>query len=365
MFEGSISVYSDDLVFQKTNNALPKLSIIIPVFNNSKNEIYRCLNSINNQVYENIETLIIDDGSSLQCRDMLDELPLTFRNCYVKHKEHSGVSAARNFGVSIASGDFITFIDSDDSFADHFFLDLKQLFSVYNLEKFDVIYGYVKRVYELPKSNVDISPVQLSNIRLVSLLDKENLVKEFIENHIDTFRDHNGYLGCVSVARVVKSSIMKKNKFNEALSLNEDNIWNLDLLKKSSNSIIIDHCWYYYIYNKKSATHKFSKEVVQSYEKYLDYLWKNYIIKPSYAVRFLKLTIHLSLNLKGKSYKSNLSPKLRIRNLFKNDPWKKEFKWAYIFHLSIKEQIIFVLLKLKLIDFIYCIKIRFFKSNNW
>lgn len=360
MFERSISVCSDDAIFLKKNR-LPKLSIIIPFFNNSKSEIYRCLHSIDTQVYENIEVLIIDDGSSFQCRNFLDEIPLRFKGCYIKHKEHMGVSAARNYGVSIASGDYITFIDCDDAFSENFFLDLEYLFSLYNVEKYDVIYGYIKRIYKIPKHKVQVKSINPLNLKLLSSLDKEQLIREFIEDHIVTFKNKNGYLGCVSVARVVKSSIIKKTRFNEALSLNEDNIWNLQLLKNITNAIVIDNCWYYYIYNQYSVTHQFSIDIVRSYERYLDYLWEKYIIKHSYAVSFLKLTIHLALKLKRKSYESNFNIKLNLKHLFRNKPWKNEFKWAYINNLSIKEKIIFILIKINMIDFVYNVKAKFIK----
>ena len=354
----------DDIISLKKDH-LPKLSIIIPFFNNSKSEIYRCLQSIDIQVYENLEVLIIDDGSSFQYRNFLDEIPLHFKKCYIKHKEHMGVSSARNFGISIASGDFITFIDCDDAFSQYFFTDLKDLFSLDNIEKYDVIYGYIKRVYENTNPEIQVKPIKPSNLKLLSSLDKEKLIHEFREDHIVTFKNRNGYLGCVSVARVVKSSIIKRTKFNEDLSLNEDNIWNLQLLKNVTNAIVIDNCWYLYIYNQNSVTHQFSIDIVHSYEKYLSYLWENYIIKPSYAVSFLKLTIHLALKLKGKSYKGNFNSKLSLKNLFRVKPWENEFKWTYIDTLSVKEKIIFILIKINIIDFIYNIKAKFIKSNTW
>lgn len=341
---------------QKTS-ILPKLSIIIPIFNNSREDISRCLSHIDKKQYENIEVIIIDDGSSDSCKRMLNELSAQFSFCQVIHQDNQGVSAARNKGISMATGDFITFIDGDDIFSENFFIDLKEIFLKHSSTNIDVIYGYIRRVYDIPDSQLEISQITHTNIRSVSALDKMKLMYGFIQDHISDFRNESGYLGCVSPGRVVKASIIKKIKFNENLSHNEDNIWNLELLKNINRAIIVDRCWYYYIYNPNSATHTFNLDIVHAYENYLNHLWDHYIDDTAKSICYLRLTIHLALSLKAKNYKGKANLRFKINELFKHSPWRNEINWDYFFSLNKKDKIFFILIKFGLIDFIYQFKL--------
>ena len=90
-----------------------KFSIIVPVYNVEK-YLKRCLDSIQNQTYDNFEVIIVNDGSPDHSQEIIDE--------YVKHddrflsyqKENGGLSDARNYGVKYATGDYLLFVDSDD-----------------------------------------------------------------------------------------------------------------------------------------------------------------------------------------------------------------------------------------------------------
>lgn len=91
----------------------PLVSIIIPVY---KVEQYlkRCINSVRNQTYSNWEIILIDDGSPDQCPKICDQYAKNDTRIKVIHQKNAGVSSARNAGLSIATGEYITFLDSDD-----------------------------------------------------------------------------------------------------------------------------------------------------------------------------------------------------------------------------------------------------------
>lgn len=91
-----------------------KYSFIIPVYNGKK-YIDRCLKSVLNQTYTNFEIIAIDDGSVDNSLDLLKEYSDKYENVIVFHEENKGLSEARNFGVSKASGDYILFLDVDDT----------------------------------------------------------------------------------------------------------------------------------------------------------------------------------------------------------------------------------------------------------
>lgn len=91
----------------------PKISVIVPVY---KVEPYlrKCLNSIVNQTYQNLEIILVDDGSPDSCGAICDEYAAGDRRIKVIHQANGGLSAARNVGIDIATGDYIGFVDSDD-----------------------------------------------------------------------------------------------------------------------------------------------------------------------------------------------------------------------------------------------------------
>lgn len=95
------------------DNSLPLISIIVPVYKVEK-YLTRCVESILRQTYKNFELILVDDGSPDNCPSMCDDF--AEKDCRIKvvHKENGGLSDARNFGLDRSSGEYITFVDSDD-----------------------------------------------------------------------------------------------------------------------------------------------------------------------------------------------------------------------------------------------------------
>ncbi|GHU42697.1 glycosyl transferase family 2 [Clostridia bacterium] len=97
----------------KKNNPVPLVSIIVPMYN-VENYIEECLDSILLQNHKNLEIIVVNDGSPDSCGKIADEYAMKDSRVHVIHQENKGVSAARNHGLEIATGDFIVFIDADD-----------------------------------------------------------------------------------------------------------------------------------------------------------------------------------------------------------------------------------------------------------
>ena len=95
---------------------MEKISIIVPVYNVEK-YLKTCLDSIINQTYQNLEIILVDDGSTDNSGEICEEYRKTDSRIILIHKENEGLSMARNFGLDIASGDYISFVDSDDFIA--------------------------------------------------------------------------------------------------------------------------------------------------------------------------------------------------------------------------------------------------------
>lgn len=91
----------------------PQISIIIPCYNAEK-YLKRCIESIKAQTYTGFEAIVIDDGSIDDTYEILNDLISTDNRFYVYHQVNKGVSAARNYGLDNARGQYIAFVDSDD-----------------------------------------------------------------------------------------------------------------------------------------------------------------------------------------------------------------------------------------------------------
>ena len=110
------------------------ISIIIPVYN-VEEYIEQCIQSVINQTYKKLEIILIDDGSLDKSGKICDAYADRDKRIIVIHKENGGLSDARNKGIDIASGEYITFVDSDDYVEDSFIEDLYTTLINNNAEK--------------------------------------------------------------------------------------------------------------------------------------------------------------------------------------------------------------------------------------
>ena len=124
------------------------ISVIIPVYNAEKT-LTRCVNSILSQSYNNIEVILVNDGSSDNSGTICDHFSVDNERIKVIHTQNSGASAARNIGVNAAEGDFIAFADSDD-YTDPLWLE--HLMDLIKRKNTDIsVCGYT---LILPKKNI-------------------------------------------------------------------------------------------------------------------------------------------------------------------------------------------------------------------
>ena len=95
-------------------NTTPLISVILPIYNKQA-YLPRCMESLLNQTYRNLELVLVDDGSCEECAQLCDRYAEAYSHVRVFHKANGGVSDARNFGVRHATGEYISFVDPDDS----------------------------------------------------------------------------------------------------------------------------------------------------------------------------------------------------------------------------------------------------------
>lgn len=113
------------------------ISIIVPIYNSEK-YLRQCIESILKQSYKNIEVLLINDGSPDSAADICKEYIEKDSRCHYYEKENGGLSDARNYGIERATGDFITFVDSDDFLMDQ---ALEKLYATALLGESDLVVG--------------------------------------------------------------------------------------------------------------------------------------------------------------------------------------------------------------------------------
>lgn len=111
---------------------MDKISIIVPIYNVEK-YLEQCIESIINQEYKNLEIILVDDGSSDKCSNIIDNYAQKDDRIKAFHKENGGLSDARNYGLDRATGNYICFVDSDD------FVEKDFISSMYNnIKKYKV-----------------------------------------------------------------------------------------------------------------------------------------------------------------------------------------------------------------------------------
>lgn len=128
------------------------ISIVIPIYNVDK-YIEKCLNSVVKQTYKNIEIILVDDGSPDNCGKICDSYANNDKRIKVIHKENGGLSDARNVGIEIANGKYITFVDSDD------YIELDYIEYLYTLmKKYNTKISFCKVNVVFNENNTDNKP---------------------------------------------------------------------------------------------------------------------------------------------------------------------------------------------------------------
>lgn len=111
------------------------ISVIMPVYKTEESHLRKAIESIINQSYRELEIVLVDDGSPDQCGTICDTYAGTDNRVQVIHKENGGVSSARNCGLETVTGDYIFFVDSDDTLEEN---AIEILFSITKTANSDI-----------------------------------------------------------------------------------------------------------------------------------------------------------------------------------------------------------------------------------
>ncbi|WP_312009326.1 glycosyltransferase family 2 protein, partial [Shouchella clausii] len=217
-----------------------KVSIIIPAYN-AERYISNCIESLLDQTYDDIEIIIVNDGSEDSTKDIVDKYAAVDKRIIAVHLENGGVSTARNKGLEISSGSYVTFVDSDD------WVEPDMLsFAVNKIEetKADiVIWSYFKNYIDkqlalslLPGgSQVFTNNKDILFLRSIYQMYGEDRVRESVSA---------GAVWC----KLYKKEILKENnlKFNKGLIRAQDTIFSLNAFLHASKIVYYDVNLYHY-----------------------------------------------------------------------------------------------------------------------
>lgn len=230
-----------------------KVSVIIPVYNTEQSLLIRCVNSVLSQNYSNYECIIVDDGSSDENAKMIDTIKKLDNRIRIYHKKNGGQGNTRNFGVSKSDGDYVFFLDSDDYISPSAFeIGMK----IAKDSNSDMIVGGLIHVEE--NEDPGFQQSEKTSVLIEEESDKESLIMHMAGVKQERYFLSKGQTGTSACARFVKRKIAYETPFENDKFWDEDNLWNIFLVKKCNRITVSDICWYAYVINSDSNVRKYS-----------------------------------------------------------------------------------------------------------
>ena len=246
------------------------VSVIVPIY---KVEAYidKCIRSILKQTYKNYEVLLVDDGSPDKCPDICDKYACEYDNIRVLHKKNGGLSDARNAGVSIARGEYVTFVDSDDYIADDYIETLVSMKKKYDVE---IAVGGIGLFYsnQEPYYNKAVKEYKYSGIEAL-----ENML---YQNGLDT-----SACSMLLPKKIAENILFPVGKYHEDEFTTYKYYTEADSVAVSTKTI------YYYLQRENSIMHTFGKtsmDELDAADNLVEECKKNwpFIIKAAKAKKF-------------------------------------------------------------------------------
>jgi len=225
---------------------MPKISIIIPVYN-VESHLKKCIDSILSQTFTDFECILIDDGSTDSCPVICDEYVAKDSRIIVIHQKNAGVSRARNAGLSLAKGEWIGFVDSDD------WCDIGMYESLLtNAEKYGAdisICGY--RIFREGKCKATYP----TKTHPMLIMDSNSALKKLCLNK---------YLSAHSWNKLIRKQLFSCEdevlRYDEMIQFYEDRLLLFCLFKRATKIVYFPQAYYNYYMHSKSVTTVYQKK---------------------------------------------------------------------------------------------------------
>lgn len=227
---------------------MEKVSIIVPVYNGEK-YLKGCLDSLCKQTYGNIEIIVIDDGSTDSTNEICKLFSKTDNRVIVESQSNKGVSSARNKGLALATGDWVTFVDSDDYVSETFIECLLKYRSYEHIIGGNVVFG------EIEKNR------HIKQFSCIKVREKESDIIDFYGG-LNT----QDYL-CYPWGKLFKREIIISHnlKFNTKLILGEDLCFNLEYISYCNNIAFVPFSNYFYRYENQKNKFLLTLEMMETH----------------------------------------------------------------------------------------------------
>lgn len=294
MLEMCADIISEEGILNRSNVLQPLVSIITPVYNVA-DYLPRCIESICHQSYENLEILLIDDGSRDQSGWICDQYSQIDTRIRVIHQKNGGLSSARNTGIKAALGEYVAFIDSDDFISNQFIERLLKLALAYKAEI--SICGY----YEGRSSTFPVCP----KAEKIQVYTSKEMLQEWhgTNKHIETIACNKLYL----------KELFKDEKMRYPKGYYHEDVQLTHLLVNEAKQIVItSERLYYYFRRKGSITANWTKkrvdDCIEGQNKRIEFFrMQGYTAAcERLMVKRLKYYILMYFKIHNKSIKENL-----------------------------------------------------------
>lgn len=224
---------------------MPKISVIVPVYN-VEEYLHRCIDSVLNQTFTNIELILVDDGSTDNSGKICDEYQMIDDRVIVIHQENAGAAVARNTGIDKSTGEFIAFVDSDDFIHPQMY---EILYDVINKTNSDVSACHYR--FAKPQEIIEFEKYDYSIYENINTCICDDILKSF-DKH---YRRVSLIQPCM---RLCRSNVFDNLRFKAGM-IEEDSVLLLPLLEKSNKISKVDLPLYFWTENPQSVTRcKFS-----------------------------------------------------------------------------------------------------------
>ena len=255
------------------------ISIVIPVYNTKQHILEKCITSILNQTYKNIEIILVDDGSTHDCSLFLDSLAEQYSSqISVFHQNNAGPSVARNTGLEHIKGSYFCLIDADDYISENYIekllcsaINTNSDIAIANMiivdEKTNLEYDHVESKYEC-----SLDMVGENKYRVLTQFFHRKSSELVLNNEPFKCSSNELWMHVMIWGRLYKTEPFKNIRFVSNVIFSEDNIFCLDTLKAAKRISFVKNTFYYYYANQESISHKYYKFDIERYVEYFDAL---------------------------------------------------------------------------------------------
>ena len=290
-----------------------KVSVIIPVYN-SERYLKECIESLLQQELTECEFIFVNNASKDKSYDVIKKYERLDNRIKVINQDNRGVSVARNTGLQVANGEYIGFVDSDDTISKDYFY---YLYNAAKCNEVDIIFSRLNAAF----------PFEVSKV----------LDKKYIEKNIYPFLIKEDSLNSVC-NKLYRADLIKSNniKFPEGIALGEDGRFNISAFTYANNVMYVDYCGYNYREVQGSATRNilekdYFQRSLQVYEesidevklwnvdsKFIDKLKSEKLVNSVLAYTYAYFDSSNVLSFKDRySYVKNMINNSYVRNSFK------------------------------------------------